>query len=345
MEYLETLESAQAVDDTDRRKPRWIVFVGDILPQEFKRHFVGMHMGGENLGQDFKTLRLTKGLLRRCQLTPMTLGYDFLNADTVGDDKSKVKSRSFYDAEARRNETQYYVECLPGDEIESALSSGPADMGIREVVSLRGEEPVIDGSASLASALQRRIFPDWDAYMRGEKQMFSTVSALEQHLHSVSTPNLKSVIDVLLESADQYRRWGTSYLDRNARLVKAAPTEGGKVYGWEPLSLALFDQLELNREEFLMKKTAETKDDSEWKAQFTEMQKQFTAILPAIGVLAQQAAGKAKKEVKEDTVKIGDPVTINGKTGKVAAKRFGRIKVEFEDGTETEVPSGDLKAK
>lgn len=290
-------------DDVDRRATRWIVFAGDRTDAYFKRTFDGMKLGGENLGHDYKTLAPSKGLLRRCQLTPMIVGHDDLNADTLGDDKSQVRSRQVFNPELRESYTIYYVECLPGDELSGLLAAhqGIFDFGIREVEVLRGIDPPkkqADGSISrsLGVDYQYTIFPEWDKYVSGEIEFFPTTSGLRNYLLNraaeINDFDIQSVIDVMLESLDQFERWATEKLSDHSALVKAPPTETGRTFKWEPIHTQYFKVLELNREEFLMKK-AETaparESDAPSREEFNQMRDMFAQVMPAIGQLAQIA--------------------------------------------------------
>jgi hypothetical protein len=305
-------------DDTDRRATRWIVFAGDRMPPDQKRTFDGMAMGGDVLGHAYKTLAPTKGLLRRCQLTPMIIGHDDLNSDSLGvqegADTSQYRRRDHFNAEARVLETIYFNECLPGDELAGLMTEcqGVFDYGIREVTILKGVEPTkkIGGEIVRSSVdnHQREIFPDWDSYVSGQKEFFSTTEELREFLVNRSefvNGTVKAIIGTLLESLAQFERWATRQLDNHSRLVKAPPTAEGKVYGWEPIHHQYFDAMQLNKDSFLMKKAddAPARDNSApSKEEFFEYQRQtmqmFEQMLETNRRLADiaQANGKAEKK-------------------------------------------------
>jgi hypothetical protein len=290
----------------DRNMTRCLVFAGNVLLPQFTRHYEKMTMGGEHLGQDFKTLRHTKGVLRRAQLVPMVPAYDWINPDILGDKKDDFRLET-------PEGTKYGVPCLPGDEIEGILQNqqGAGDKGIREAEAMRGKP------LSEFSRVQRVIFPKWDLYVTAretdKEQMPVTVSALENHLNErravIGDSLADSVIETLLESCDQYRRWGTAYLDAMARLVKAAPTPGGNVYQWSPLAVMLFEQLELNREEFLMRKSTEDRQsDAATSRELDEMRSLMNQFLPAIGKLAQMEVARSTRPDGQLIEKLEVPV-------------------------------------
>lgn len=307
-DFMETdIANISPLEDTDRRKTRCIVFAGNVLPPFFRRRFRGMEIGGENMGQNYKTLSPTKGLLRRCQLTPMVVGYDYLNADSLGDDRGKAKTRTTYNAELRQNITVYYNECLPGDELAGIMRSqqGANDKGIREV------EALIDVDPAAYKTYQREIFPDWDNYLRpaGDenwKEFFATTAELANYLRqrkaevSVTT---SEIIDVMLESNFQFEIWATAELSRLARLVKAPPTDGGKVYSFDdnPVAPDWFNMLNLNREEFLMsQKDTQQKTNEVSREEFAEYQKTLKDLIDVVQPLAFNAV--AQNAPKDDFV-------------------------------------------
>lgn len=261
------------IRDQDKRATQWIVYCGNNLPPDFRRNFPGMHLGGENLGQDFKTLALSKGLLRRCQLTPMTIGYDYLNADAVGEDKSKVGSKGVYDPITFQTTTQYYNECLPGDELAGILrkQQGAGDKGIRVVTALYNTDPpkaimengrLTGYTESLAVKVQLEIFPDWNRYLdpnpETRQEFFRSCAELAVYLQerrAVVGDLAREVIGVMLESNAQFQRWAMREVSGLARLVKAPPTAEGKVYTFDdnPVSRDWFTMLGI-QEDFLLSK-------------------------------------------------------------------------------------------
>lgn len=314
------------IEDADRRETRCLVFAGNVLPPFFKRTFQGMGMGGENLGQNYKTLAPTKGLLRRCQLTPMVVGYDYLNADTLGDEKSKVKSRTVYDEGSRQNFILYYNECLPGDELAGILRSqqGANDKGIREVAVLKGVEP------SAYKTTQYEIFPDWGDYVTGAKEFFATTAALAEYLQQRKTEvsaAASKAIDVILDSNTQFERWATGELARFGRLVKAAPTDGGKVYAWEdnPSAPEWFKMLNLNREEFLMSQKDEPQKTNQVdREEFEEYKKTLKSLANLVKPLAEIAVAQNAPKAEDFTGQ--SCADLNGKNepcGSKVSKKIG----------------------
>src|ERR1044071_6143992 len=112
----------------NREATRWVWWPGDIITPAAKRIRPDLKLGGEYLGQDYKTLVRSKGLLRRCQLTPMEVGFDFLNDDLIGGEEGLIV-RVVTDDNARLPEgiapqltkALNAVRVYPGDEIKGLL--------------------------------------------------------------------------------------------------------------------------------------------------------------------------------------------------------------------------------
>lgn len=255
------------VDDlgVNPRSPRWLIYAGDQLPPDFKRQVSFVRMGGINLGTDFKSLALTRGFLRRCTLTPLVIGYDMVNEDLLGDNPQelpgvarfsrRVKSHEPADPERHVHQTWYGYERLPAHDLQSILqlSAGESDWGIREVVCLRGVDPMTDEGMARVNQLQRQIFPDWDDYESGESEFFGTVDELEEYLQKralTASGDAAEVIGLLRDSNQAFRRWAERELDKMNRLVKAPITTHGRAFAFEPLHQDWFRQLNLTREDF-----------------------------------------------------------------------------------------------
>lgn len=297
------------ITELDKRMTRWIVFAGDATTPRFKRTFDGMQLGGEYLGGNYKSLVYTRGLLRRCQITPMTVGYDYLNDQSLGDEKSRYKSTTVLaythddpsNPDKRRQITRFYNECLPGDELQGLMQSfqGAKDVGIREIESLRGiDPPTKDNPDCPAVRYQYEIFPDWDKYLlpAGHKEhqpFFATTEALSDYLRdrkAFVSAAARECIEVMLESNAQFERWATAKLDEMGRLVKAPPVDG-KVYSWEQIHHQHFDYLNLSKEEFLTKRSdapqGATSEVS--REEFNEMKSALSEITGILKPLAQAA--------------------------------------------------------
>lgn len=337
------------LEDIDLRIPRWIVYAGQDLTTDFRRKMKGMELGGTYMGSDYKTLAPTKHMLRRCQLTPMVLGYDYVNSDTLGNDLSKAKIRevsalSHDDVNnpmARKLFRSYGFECLPGNELAGIQTAqqGNGDQGIREVRVLRGIEPqkrLDDGAMtqSIATECQTAIFPDWHKYLKGTEPFFATTGDLHNYLvkrkGELQGQLAGEVIDTFIESNQQFEQWATRNLDSMSRLVKAPPTEGGRVYSWEAIHLEFFDILGLNKEEFLQKKSdsrqgtneVSTSEFAEFRQQFLATQQQNTEILKLLA--ANQIQVPVVPAVPEVIVvsapKLVDETKICGATTASGAK-------------------------
>lgn len=337
--------AAPAIDTkTDRRKTRWVVFCGDDLSTDFKEKFQGAQIGGMYFGHDLKCLHLTKHLMRRCEITPFVIGYDYLNTDSLGGDTTKAVTFSEWNEHTRSMETRYAYECLPADELESVLSAmqGPFDVGVREVESLLGvEEPKPIKNAegrttgytpSKGTQMQRVIFPEWDKYVSGEVEFFPTIDALRQYLltrYEQVTTDAQKVIEVMMASNDQFERWATERLSEKGNLVKAPVTAEGRVYSWNGTDFRRFKQTGLNREEFLMQKPKDPVEN-----QGVTRDELLTMFAPLKQFMDYQVGKEEAQQAKSDLAPE-TPVSIEGKSGQIVEKKGGGYyAVKFDDGTE-----------
>jgi hypothetical protein len=334
-------DAAPAVDTkADRRKTRWGVFCGDDMSDVFKRQFSGAKIGGLYLGHDYKTLHMTKHLMRRCEITPFVIGYDYLNTDSLGGDTSKTVSFSEWNDQTRRMETRYAYECLPADELEGLLSAlqGPFDIGVREIESLFGvDEPkaikntegrITGYTPSKGTQMQRLIFPDWDRYVSGELEFFPTIDGLRQYLltrRDQVDEDVQEVVDVLIESNEQFGRWAADRLSEKGVLVKSPVSPEGRVYSWDRTDFRRFNQTGIDREDMLQTAKPEPVNDGVTREELLQM------FAPLAKFMEHQAA----KEGSSTDLTPETPVSVDGKPGRIVEKKGGGYyNVLFDDGTE-----------
>lgn len=349
MDYLSTdtfLESnpAPVIDSrTDRKKTCWAVFCGNDMSDKFRNEFQGAKIGGFYFGHDYKTLHMTKHMMRRCEITPLTIGYDFLNTDSLGGDTSKTVSFQTFNQDTRQMETQYAYECFPRDELDGILSAmqGPFDMGIREIESLRGEDapkPIKDETGrttgftpSKGKQMQLAVFPDWSKYVNGELEFFPTIASLREYLlnrRDQVPDDVQEVIDVMLASNDQFDQWANERLSEKGNLVKAGVSAEGRVHSWNKDDFRRFDQTGIKREDLLRAKT--TGDDTDDK--IARLEKMYLGLME--DKIEQKMAEKSK-EVAKDDLAPETTVSVAGKQGTIIEKKGGGYyAVLFDDGTE-----------
>src|SRR5688572_30697316 len=70
--------------EINREATRWLVFVGDVITPKTKRERHDLVIGEEYLSQQVSNLGRTKGHVRRCQLTPMEIGVDYIPDEVLG---------------------------------------------------------------------------------------------------------------------------------------------------------------------------------------------------------------------------------------------------------------------
>jgi len=255
---LEDLPTSYRPDEIDRRLTRWIFFAGDVLPPSQKRTRADLRLGGEYLGQEYKTLSRTRNIVTRCFLTPMEIGYDFIPQESLGGGEGEVVRVLPSDAtEADKTVGMVTrsplaaIEIFPGDQIKLLLSNMRSnDKGIVEAEPLRG----VTYADAKEAGLQSFIFPNWEKIWNGVDKLPNKISELQKHfegrLSATADADIKSVIEACLTSCDIYREWGRSILKSASQLV-ATPMTNGFVHTYSDLCEMLFEQLEIQRTDLL----------------------------------------------------------------------------------------------
>lgn len=252
IDLVDDLPIAERADLVSLEAVRYLFFPGDLMTPSQKRERIDLRTGGEYLGQGYKTLIRSRGLLRRCQITPMEPALDFMSSDMMGDDprlKSVVTLNHGGGAAGQLNGIRVY----PGDEIAGLLGvERQNSKGIVELTQLAGMEV----QEVRESGIQTFVFPEWAEIMAGYKTLPIKLSELRTHIESrqkeTSDESIKTVIDQMLSACEQYYVWGHNYLKTASTLVKQAGV-GGFVHTYGELAEQLFIQLEIRREDLLTK--------------------------------------------------------------------------------------------
>ncbi len=246
--------------EINREATRYLFFPGDMLIPSQKRNRPDLRSGGEYFGQNYRTLVRSKGLLRRCQITPMEVGFDFLSDDMVGDDANLHVITTVDHQDPQRGALQAPVsgrlnaiKAYPGDEIKSILHiEGNPDTakGMVELTQLAD----VNYADFKAEGYQEFVFPEWDEILAGVKFLPTKLAELENHLRArksaTNNVDLRSMIDEMLAACETWRTWGRNYLKISAQLVKL-PAHQGYVHSYSELAEMLFEQLEIRREDMI----------------------------------------------------------------------------------------------
>lgn len=257
LELEEDIPVAANPFEIDRRATRYVVFVGDMIPPAQKRSNQGLRIGGEYLGQQFKTLIRTKGLLRRCQITPMEVGFDFISDEMLGENGTglQIVGTVTHGPSAINNgftgsRKLNAVEIFPGDEIKGLMRLNyDASHGQRGYVELTGLQGLQYADVKKAG-IQQFVIPEWEAIVAGSstasfpETLREIVEGLEKQRASTSDQSLKDIVDTYLLSAEQFRNWGVSYLKVAAQLVKV-PAHQGFIHTFSPFAEMLLKYLEI----------------------------------------------------------------------------------------------------
>lgn len=265
IELEDSIPVSTNLNEVNREATRYLFFAGDVLVPSQKRERPDLKTGGEYFGQQYKTLVRSKGLLRRCQISPLEVGFDYMSDDMVGDDANLHVVTTVSHEEPGRGALQASpvgklngIKVYPGDEIKGILQGerNNTSKGIVELKQLAG----IDYPEFKKSGLQEFVFPEglempsWTKIMAGLGQFPTKLSQLEAHFNSrkgaTGDDSIKSLVDGMLASCEQYRVWGTNYLKLSSQLVRL-PANQGFVHTYSELAEMLFESLEVRREDLI----------------------------------------------------------------------------------------------
>jgi len=229
-------------EQIDKEATRYLFCAGDTIPARRKTERKEFRDGGEELAS--RCLVRTKGFLRRCRVTPLEVGADFQPKDLLPDGQETIAT--VIDESATRWDTSLVgVPVYPGYEIASLTSPQISDdgvgRGIVEITPLR-KQPWDDKEML---KLQRFFFgpqyPVLPATLREIEILIRKARA------AAKDDDIKDIGDEMLTSCEQFRAWGSGFIEREHNLLKIGVTPGGFVYRTNPVAEVLYDQLEIER--------------------------------------------------------------------------------------------------
>lgn len=244
-----------------REAVRYVFFAGDIMPPTQKEERSDLRLGGEYFGQEYKTLVRSKGLVRKCQITPLEIGFDFMGDEQIGDNATglQVVSQVTHadpvasDSPALPKRSRLSgIQIYPGEQIRGILhgNSNGTNKGFVEIRKLAGV--LYDDFRT--SGVQEFIFPDWKKILAGAADLPVKLASLVTHLNerrtATSDADIRSIIDDMLLSCTIHRRWGLQYLKYASALVRV-PAYQGHVNTYSDLAEMLFTVLDVRREDML----------------------------------------------------------------------------------------------
>jgi hypothetical protein len=255
LDLVEDIPVAYRPDEIDREATRYLVYVGDTMTPREKRERANP-LGGEHYGQQYQCLVRSKGMLRRCQLTPLEIAYDFINDEIMGDNPNRLlvaSSIAAGDTPIQLGGKLNAVAVYPGDQIKGILvgdRNQDAAKGVIEVKALAG----IDYATFKSSGVQELVFPNWQKIIAGVDKMPVKLNDLMSYLNGrrseSSDETFREVVEAYLISGEQYRDWGLRYLKHSAMLVRT-PAHQGFVHTYSDVAEMLFIQLDVRREDLI----------------------------------------------------------------------------------------------
>jgi len=274
-------------------------------------------------------------------------------------------------------DTLLYKKRYPGDEIQFILRATQplGEGGIVEVTALKGAP-----DAEIRDA-QYFFFPNWDEILNNPLLLPQTPAALDKYLRAKLTEanalesitlrtKYVSIARDMIRSNTEYSNWALKYVKaietkNNARKVKGLP------YGYSAKAEMVLPQLGRSRKDDLTDDSnsatrdlvTEMRDERksanaiaseqlELEKRKLDLEERRLAIEEAKLGLGKSPSATSPQPIVAETLpttdlpvfNVGDKVILGGISGTVQAKPFGRVKVEFADGTTQMADRSELES-
>jgi len=235
---------------------RYLFFPGDFIEPKRKRLVKRLRWGGEETTNDYKSFRVTRGMIWKYMFVPMsTGGGEFQDAAMISDEQASNPVTTYG---AFGDPRQFYkLSKEPGDEIRGLLF-GKSDLPTKGFVELPKATRGMEWAEFKKQGIQKFFFPEWEEFKNNPGTLPQQLSWAREQIQTAakntSETFFRDIADVCLTSMETWYAWGTEYLKRETTLVKTPPAPGSHfVYTYSGLSEQLFDQLEHQRDDFLRK--------------------------------------------------------------------------------------------
>jgi hypothetical protein len=245
---------------TGRKDDRYIWFGGNVLTDAQKTSAPEFRLGGESYGTDFPALNISRGVLFRGRITPLTEQPRPMS----GEHECLPEVELFGDQlvlpeDDTRRVPIVHARTYPGDQLETIVygARDGSSMGVVELTALRGKQYSLPETRNLIQSLQLKIFPNWKNLMSGREAMPKTLREIENLIQAAMDKDqndeiMQSIGVDMLRGCNQFRAWGISYLEREAIRVRAGVNpNGGYVHNYSPVANTLLIQLEQKRESLI----------------------------------------------------------------------------------------------
>lgn len=202
----------------NRDAPRYVILFGDYMLPTKKRDmqiFDGIHLGGTwfDVGQ-VPALWRTQGFIFRGKITPLLKKSFKMGADEREVAENKGDQAVIVDANGETNIPGHFRTVFPYDSLQSVQALGRIS-GIVEIEELHK----VDYNSGIIQEIQDFIIPGWNDILAGAKPfpfvLNDAIALIESRKRATSETLIRAICDRYLESADVFRVWANSEIDRN----------------------------------------------------------------------------------------------------------------------------------
>lgn len=238
----------------NKRLNRFILFTGDCVPERRKYDFKDgdRDAGGEELPS--RCLWRVKGFVRRGRITPVEIGPEWHSKEELSesDVNTALNAGQITLGEKSGRPEFYGTDVLPGDEIAAITAPDDANNGIArgivELTPLIGREwvqdPVLGTDASIWK-LQQWLFPGYPVIPVTLRELQASINNASGGVDGFDSRNLEIITEQANSSCDDFRMWGTNFVEGENQQIASRVGVGGFTYKYSDIAKVIMKQLEI----------------------------------------------------------------------------------------------------
>lgn len=301
---------------TEHRPTAYIFYAGNMIPHSVTARVPQWATGGIVLSE-VATLRHVNGYVRKCEITEMRQYMDAVARANIHPEARDRYISNFVlraDGQTINVGTRGYDSHLlfspvyPSQELPRLVGKG---IGVVEMPVSSPEE---------ARSAQLFLFPDWDEYLAGTKQLPVKIRELKNYFISkrkeaASKPLFSGVLEAAILSCEQFEVTGREEIARQTEEYVAAEKKGvGWSYGLD--AELYFEQLDIQRRDALVQQQSDKIDRLEEvllkhaQALTAAVQAKTEPETPLPLPIAAKQASKKTEAATAESLKI--PTTAKG---------------------------------
>lgn len=238
----------------NKRLSRFLWYAGDVVPERRKYDFKDgdRDAGGEEIQS--RCLWRVKGYLRRGRITPLEIGPEWHSKEELAetDVQAALNAGQVTIGEKSGRPEFYGIDTLPGDEIASITAPDDANNGIArgivELTALMGHEWVQDaqlGTDATIWRLQQFFMPQYPIIPVTLRELQGQINSASGGLEGFNDRDLQITNEQMNASCDDFRMWGTNFVEGENQLIASRVGVGGFTYKYSDITKVLMKQLEI----------------------------------------------------------------------------------------------------